>query len=61
MALLGLGVAKEDVLFVDDQQRNIDGARGAGLEAQLFDVADVSTTVSRIRRRLDLENAVLAS
>jgi uncharacterized protein (UPF0261 family) len=34
----GLGVAAADCVFVDDQRRNVDGARRAGMQAVHFDV-----------------------
>ena len=56
MALLAMGVAGDEVLFVDDQMRNVDGAVRAGLEAQFFDVGDVSGTIEAIRKRVGLES-----
>jgi len=35
-----LGLAPEECVFVDDQPRNVDGARAVGLQAVQFDVRD---------------------
>ena len=32
----GLNVAPEETLFIDDKQENVDGARAAGMNAELF-------------------------
>jgi putative hydrolase of the HAD superfamily len=34
----GLGIAAADCVFVDDQQRNVDGARRVGMQVVHFDV-----------------------
>lgn len=34
----GLGIAADDCVFVDDQKKNIDGARAAGMQTVHFDV-----------------------
>jgi putative hydrolase of the HAD superfamily len=34
----GLGLAASDCVFVDDQARNVEGARRAGMQAVHFDV-----------------------
>ncbi|WP_131740139.1 HAD family hydrolase [Actinomadura roseirufa] len=46
-----LGADPADLVFVDDRQDNVDGARAAGLRAHLFTGAD------RLRRDLDLPAA----
>ena len=35
-AIRGLGVASEEALFLDDRQENVEGARAAGLHAELY-------------------------
>jgi putative hydrolase of the HAD superfamily len=54
LALEALGLAAREVLFVDDQFRNIDGAIRAGLQAQYFDLRDVPGNVAAIAARLKL-------
>ncbi len=53
-AVEGLGVAPERILFVDDQFRNIAGAQRAGLQAQHFDLRDVTGTIAAVAARLRL-------
>jgi len=53
-ALELLGEAAPDVLFVDDQLRNILGARKAGLQVHHFRVEEPETSVNHIRRALRL-------
>lgn len=55
LALEALGVGAERVLFVDDQLRNVDGARRLGIEAVHFDVAAADACFASVRRRLGLE------
>jgi putative hydrolase of the HAD superfamily len=45
-----LGVQARDCVFVDDQRRNIDGARRAGLQAVHFDVKAVHFDVTQPAR-----------
>jgi epoxide hydrolase-like predicted phosphatase len=48
-ALLRLGVAAEQTIFVDDMLRNVDGARAVGIHAILYtDSLDVRDQVSRL-------------
>ncbi len=49
-----LGVAAERVVFVDDQPRNVEGARRAGLDAVLFDVTRPAASFAEAARRLEL-------
>lgn len=35
-SIRGLGVAPEEALFLDDRQENVEGARAAGLHAELY-------------------------
>jgi len=55
-ALDALGVHAGRALFVDDQQRNVDGARAAGMAAMLFDVADPDGSFVRVRETLGIED-----
>jgi len=57
-ALDALGVRAERALFVDDQQRNVDGARAAGMAAMFFDVADPDGSFARVRETLGIEAAI---
>lgn len=54
LAVEGLGVAAERILFVDDQFRNIAGAVRAGLQVQLFDLRDIDGTIAAVAARLRL-------
>lgn len=49
-----LGLAAGECVFVDDQLRNVEGARRAGMLAVWFDVIDPSTSCDEARRRLGL-------
>jgi putative hydrolase of the HAD superfamily len=53
-ALEALGLDAAEVLFVDDQPANLDGARRAGLAIEPFDVTDPAASVARVRHRLGL-------
>lgn len=53
-ALDALGVAAGRALFVDDQQRNVDGARAVGMAAVYFDVADADGSFRRVRELLGI-------
>ena len=52
LAVDGLGVAAERVLFVDDQFRNIAGAHHAGMQTQFFDLRDVDGSLAAAAARL---------
>ncbi len=54
MALEALDCAARDVLFVDDQFRNIAGATRVGLQIQYFDLRDVPGNIAAIAARLML-------
>ncbi len=49
-----LGLTPENVVFVDDQPRNIEGARNAGLIAIQFDVADPAGSFAEAAEALEL-------
>lgn len=53
-AIEALGLAPDEILFVDDQFRNIAGAVRAGLQTQHFDLRDVAGSIAAIRARLNL-------
>ena len=53
-AIEGLGLPAQDVLFVDDQFRNIAGAVKAGLQTQYFDLRDIAGNLAAIAARLQL-------
>jgi putative hydrolase of the HAD superfamily len=55
LALEALKLPARDVLFVDDQFRNIAGAVRVGLQAQHFDLRDVAGNVAAIAARLKLQ------
>jgi putative hydrolase of the HAD superfamily len=54
LAVDALGVSAGDVLFVDDQFRNIAGAVKAGLQTQYFDLRDVPGSIAAVAARLQL-------
>lgn len=54
LALDALGLPGPEVLFVDDQFRNIAGAVKAGLQTQYFDLRDVPGNIAAIAARLKL-------
>jgi putative hydrolase of the HAD superfamily len=53
-AVQALGLAPDEILFVDDQFRNIAGAVRAGLQTQYFDLRDIAGNIAAIRARLNL-------
>lgn len=53
-ATQGLGLLPEEILFVDDQFRNIVGAVKAGLQTQHFDLRDIPGNLAAIAARLQL-------
>ena len=53
-AVEGLGLAPQDVLFVDDQFRNIAGAVKMGLQTQYFDLRDIPGNLAAIAARMQL-------
>ena len=54
LALEALRLPAREVLFVDDQFRNIAGAVRVGLQAQYFDLRDVDGNIAAIAARLKL-------
>ena len=54
-ALEALDVRAERALFVDDQPKNVDGARAAGMSALYFDVADPDGSFARVRAMLGID------
>ena len=54
LAIEAMQLAPEEILFVDDQFRNIAGAVKAGLQTHYFDLRDVSGQVTAIAARLGL-------
>lgn len=53
-AVEGLQMRPEEVLFVDDQFRNIAGAVRAGLQTQYFDLRDIQGNLAAVAARLQL-------
>lgn len=51
-ALAALGEKPENVLFVDDQPANVEGARNAGIEAMHFEVGRPAESWEAVRRRI---------
>lgn len=54
LALDALGLSAEEVLLLDDQPRNVAGARAAALKAIAFDVTDPQASFAACRRCLGL-------
>lgn len=48
-----LGVGPDEIVFVDDQPKNIAGAEAFGLRVVWFDVTDPAESVMRIRKELE--------
>jgi putative hydrolase of the HAD superfamily len=51
-----LDLAPEEIVFVDDQPRNIEGAHHAGLDALQFDVTKPGSSFAEAERRLGLND-----
>jgi len=51
-----LNLAPEEIVFVDDQPRNIEGAGRAGLDALQFDVTSPGSSFAEVERRLGLND-----
>ena len=51
-ALGVLGVRAEDVVFVDDQPRNVEGAEACGIESIWFDIAAAEGSWDAVGRRV---------
>jgi putative hydrolase of the HAD superfamily len=49
-----LGLSPEEIVFVDDQLRNVDGARRAQLDAVQFDVTRPGSSFAEAERRLGI-------
>ena len=49
-----LGVAPEETVFLDDQMRNVEGARKAGLTAVAFDVTKPAASVTLVEKALGI-------
>ena len=56
LAIEAMRLRPEEILFVDDQFRNIAGGWQAGLQTQYFDLRDVAGNVAAIAARLGLES-----
>ena len=54
LAIDGFGLEARDIVFVDDQKRNILGAERVGIQAVHFDITSVNSSIARIRELLAL-------
>ncbi len=54
LAVEELKTRHDEVLFVDDQMRNVVGAAKAGLQVQYFDLRDINGNIAAIATRLNL-------
>ncbi|HEV3363416.1 MAG TPA: HAD-IA family hydrolase [Acidimicrobiia bacterium] len=61
LALDALGLSAHRVLFVDDQPKNVAGARAVGIAAVRFDPTDVAGSFALIRRRLGLDSVQVST
>lgn len=52
-----LGLSPEEIVFVDDQSRNVEGARRAALDAVQFDVTKPGRSFAEAERRLGMDPA----
>lgn len=59
LALDALGLPANRVLFVDDQPKNVAGAKAVGIAAVRFDPTDVPRSFALVRHRLGLDPAEL--
>lgn len=55
LGIEGMGLRAEDILFVDDQFRNIAGGVRAGLQTQYFDLRDIEGNIRAVAQRLQLD------
>jgi putative hydrolase of the HAD superfamily len=53
--LQALGLPPEDAVFVDDQARNVDGARRLGIPTVAFDVTRPEASCAMARQLLQIE------
>jgi putative hydrolase of the HAD superfamily len=56
LACEALRLSAGDIVFVDDQTRNVEGARRAGLDAVWFDVTRPAESFAEVERRLGLDD-----
>ncbi len=56
-AIEALALPPQQILFVDDQIRHIDGAVKAGLQTHFFDLRDVPGTLAALTAKLQLDPA----
>nr|WP_316638671.1 HAD-IA family hydrolase [uncultured Roseateles sp.] len=54
LAVEALALRPEEILFVDDQFRNVAGAVKAGLQVQYFDLRDVAGNLAAVAARLQI-------
>lgn len=54
-ALESIGTVAAETVFVDDQIKNIDGGRAAGLQTVHFDIIDPAASIAETRRLLGIE------
>ena len=54
LAVESLDTSFESVVFVDDQQKNVDGAIDCGIEAIRLDITDPESGFDIVRRALEL-------
>ena len=57
LAIDALALPSQQILFVDDQMRNIEGGIKAGLQTHFFDLRDIPGTLAALAARLQLDQA----
>ncbi len=50
-----VGVSSEEILFIDDTPRNIEGARRVGWQAVRFDEEEINDSLKRVKKYLNLD------
>lgn len=60
LAIEAMGLRPDEILFVDDQFRNVVGGVKAGLQTQYFDLRDIDGHIASIAARLQLNIEELA-
>ncbi len=54
LAVDAMGLKPQEILFVDDQLRNVAGGAKAGLQTQYFDLRDIEGNIAAVAARLRL-------
>lgn len=60
LAIRAMSLRPDEILFVDDQFRNVAGGVKAGLQTQYFDLRDIDGNIASIAARLQLKTKEMA-